>query len=340
VCNGEAYLAEAIRSVLGQTFRDLELIIVNDGSTDATSNILQRFHGEDRRVRVYDQAHAGLVVALNRGLSLAAGDYIARMDADDISAPERFAAQVEYLDRHPAVGICGTWVETFGHGDHEIVRYPCSDGAIRSGLLFQSSFAHPSVMFRRHVLQRHRLGYDAQARHAEDYDLWVRAASYTHFANIPAPLLRYRVHSEQVGQRHGKAQQVSTWHIQLAQVRRLGIQPTEQEVHLHQDLSNWNFDSNPEFVRATRAWLSKLMRANLGAQQYPQAEFTTMLSRRWADVCRAATLGGIRTLIEFWRAPRLAFPSLTPVQHVKLAVKCLVRQDPRTPFMKVNDAVR
>jgi glycosyltransferase involved in cell wall biosynthesis len=338
VWNGEAHLADAIRSILDQTFRDFELIVVDDGSTDATRRILHHFRCEDRRIRLFEQPHTGLVAALNRGMSLASGEYIARMDADDISAPQRFEIQAKFLDQHPAIGICGTWVETFGDGRNEIVRYPCDDGAIRSSLLFNSSLAHPSVMLRSNLWVRHSLSYHACARHAEDYDLWVRAAPLTRFGNIPVPLLRYRVHSEQVGARHRKEQEASSRHIRLAQMRHLGIQPTEQEVNLHQSLSRWEFSATWEFLCETRAWLSKLSKANMSAQHYPQAWFRTVLSRCWADVCTAATGGGIRTLIEFWRVPRLAFSGLTPVQHLTLAIKCLVRQDPRTPLMKVNDA--
>lgn len=336
VLNGEAYLADAIRSVLDQTFRDFELIIVDDGSTDGTASILDRFQREDGRIQLSRLPHAGLVAALNRGVTLAVGEYLARMDADDISMPERFEAQVNYLDGHQDVGICGTWIETFGSGRGEITQYPCDDGTIRSRLLFESALAHPSVMLRRSVLERYGLGYDVNALHAEDYDLWVRAARHTCFANIPAALLRYNVHPQQVGRRYEEATDDSTRRIRSAQLNGMGIQPTEQETNLHQDLSGWRIKSTPEFLHATREWLCKLRRANAVVRHYPQAEFRMVLSKRWAEVCATATLGGIRTLTEFWRAPRLAFPGMSLSQHFKFAVKCLIRKDPQAAFIKVN----
>ncbi|MDN5940322.1 MAG: glycosyltransferase [Nitrospira sp.] len=336
VWNGAAYLADALRSILSQTFRDFELITVDDGSTDGTLSILERFQREDGRIRLFRQAHSGLVAALNRGVALALGEYFARMGADDISMPERFEVQVNYLDRHHDVGICGVWVETFGDGRGEIIRYPCDDGTIRSRLLFESALAHPSVMLRRNVLERHGLGYDVTALHAEDYDLWVRAARHTRFANIPSVLLHYRIHPQQVGRRHEEAADGSVRRIRSAQLNDMGIQPTEQESNLHQDLSGWRVKSTPEFLQATREWLCKLKGANAVVHRYPQAEFRVALSQRWAKVCAAATFGGIRTLAEFWRAPRLAFPGMTPFQHFKFAVKCLIRKDPQTPFVKVG----
>lgn len=340
VWNGEGYLAEAIRSVLDQTFHDFELIIVDDGSTEGTADILNRFQREDRRVRLFRQPHAGLVSALKRGMDLAIGEYIARMDADDICASERFEIQTNYLDRHKDVGVCGTWVETFDSGSSDVIKYPCDDATIRSRLLFESALAHPSVMLRRAVIERHGLDYDAKALHAEDYDLWVRAALHTRFANIPAPLVRYRVHSQQVGCRYQHEQESSTRAIQLTQLHCLGIRPTEQELDLHHRLSRWRLDPAPEALRATRAWLSKLMRANSVAQRYPHREFLAVLGERWANMCAAATCGGIRTLAEFWRQPRLARSGLNRMQHLKFAVKCLVRKDPQPSLSRVDHAAR
>ncbi|MDN5940320.1 MAG: glycosyltransferase [Nitrospira sp.] len=172
VWNGEAYLADALRSILGQTFRDFELIIVDDGATDGTADILRRFQCEDRRIRLFRQAHSGLVAALNRGVALALGEYFARMGADDISMPERFEVQVNYLDRHHDVGICGVWVETFGDGRGEIIRYPCDDGTIRSRLLFESALAHPSVMLRQNAREENGVNHCLKYKLCAEVHVW------------------------------------------------------------------------------------------------------------------------------------------------------------------------
>lgn len=326
VLNGEAHLDEAICSVLAQTFRDFEFIIIDDGSTDGTARILERFRREDGRIRLYSQPNRGLVTSLNLGMKLAAGEYIARMDADDISLPDRFAAQVAYMDAHKEVGVCGTWVETFGSGRSDIVRYPSDDGTIRSWLLFESAMAHSSVMLRRSTLESHGLVYDIHALHAEDYDLWVRAAHHTILANIPAVFLRYRVHPQQVGSRYEEEMRESAQRIRLAQLDRLGIRPTEEEAKLHETLSRWKFEPTRHFLRAAREWLSKLASANSSVHACPQTNFHFVLGQRWAEVCAAATHEGIRTLVTFWRAPVLAVCGFTWMQHVKFAAKCIIRK--------------
>ena len=338
VWNGEAHLAGALRSILGQTFQDFELIIVDDGSTDGTVEILRRFQREDRRIRLHDQPHAGLVAALNFGISLATGEYIARMDADDLCAPERFEKQVQYLDTHPVVGICGTWIETFGQGSNEVIRYPSDDGAIRCQLLFSSALAHPSTMLRRSVLMRHGLQYDERAVNAEDYDLWVRASEHTRFANVPAVLLRYRVHPQQVGRRCAEKMEVSSQDIRLTQLARLGVSPTPEERQLHQDLSRWRFESSAAFLRSTREWLGKLVAANASARLYGDAELLAVLGQRWSEVCLLATQEGVQTLIAFWCAPRLALSVLSLWQHTKFVMKCLFRKDPHTQFVRMSRA--
>jgi glycosyltransferase involved in cell wall biosynthesis len=338
VWNGEAYLTEAIQSVLTQTFRDFELIVVDDGSTDNTAHILDRIRREDGRVRVQYQSHAGLVTALNLGMSYARGKYIARMDADDVSMPDRFAIQLEYLEKHQEIGICGSWIETFGNGASDVVKYPGDDGAIRCQLLFSSALAHPSTMLRRNVLLQHRLQYNETAMHAEDYDLWTRVAPYTRFANVPAVLLRYRVHPKQVGRNLAEKMEASSQTIRLAQLSRLGISPTPEEAQLHHNVSRWRFESSASFLSATREWFDKLLGANRSAKVYPEAEFLAVLGRRWTDVCVLATREGWKTLVEFWSAPHLALSVWSPWQHLKFAVKCLFRKDPHTTFLGIRRA--
>ena len=336
VWNGEAYLPESIRSIQAQTFHDWELIVVDDGSTDRTGQILDHFQRKDTRIRVYHQSKQGLVASLNQGILAARGEYIARMDADDISMPDRFATQLNYLDRDHNIGVCGSWIETFGVESSEVVEYPVDDGTIRCQLLFSSSLAHPATMFRRNLIIHHQLFYDERAVHAEDYDLWVRASQYTRFANIPTSLLRYRIHPQQVGRRHELTTQESSQAIRLSQLLRLGINPTPEEAQLHHQISRWQLESSTTFLLATRAWFDKLRDANRLHTVYPGNEFVTVLGRRWSEICSLATQEGFQTAIGFWRAPRLAASVWSPSQHVKFVVKCLLRKDPHTKFMRMG----
>jgi glycosyltransferase involved in cell wall biosynthesis len=212
VYNGERFLAEAIESILNQTLRNFEFIIVDDASTDNTPVILEQYSQKDRRIishRKHD--NEGIVVALNTGLKLAHAKYIARMDQDDISLPERLDEQVGYLELHPEVGLLGSqisFLDQDGIRSPTIVSYPGDDLSIRWAALFYNPFAHPAMMFRRALLIEHALSYDPAFQNGEDYHLWSRMLRYTSAANLKDVLLLYRLHSEGMSQANREAQRI------------------------------------------------------------------------------------------------------------------------------------
>jgi hypothetical protein len=326
VSNGARYLEEAIQSILQQTFSDFEFIIINDGSTDGTAGIIDRYRLNDSRIHIYEQPHQGLVPALNHGLEVARGVYIARMDADDVSVPHRLAVQVEFMDSQPAVGVCGTWIETYGRDRPEIRRYPCQDGMIRSSLLFESVLAHPSVMIRRDMLHRHALLYDAGAPCAEDYDLWVRAAQHSLLGNVPHVLLRYRAHEHQIVTQYGAEKRATAQKIRLRQLHSLGLVPEECEMKLHEALAGWQMMPTKDFILDAHAWLMKLMSANQMTQIYPSEAFQRTLGCRWDAVCAPATHLGLWTWNTFRRSRLQASSGLSWKEHLKFGVKCGIRR--------------
>lgn len=195
VYNAECYLEDSINSILGQTFQDFELLLINDGSTDKSLEIATSFH--DPRIRIINnKENRGLVQTLNQGISAARGELLARMDADDIAFPQRLAKQVDYMDRHPRVGIVGTWYFMFGGRTSSLIRTPRRVSV--DDLLQGSPLGHPTVMMRASVLRKYHLFYQERYKHAEDYELWVRAFRHTELANLQEMLLLYRVHNTQV----------------------------------------------------------------------------------------------------------------------------------------------
>lgn len=210
VHNGAPYLELAIDSILAQTFTDFEFVIIDDGSTDATPEVLGRYQAADQRVRVHRQEKAGLVASLNRGCSEARGEYLARMDADDIAFPDRFAQQVDFLDRHPQVAVVGTAVMRIDAAGREIKRNfcPTSHAEIVQALREYTCFTHPTVMLRAAALAAVG-GYRKAYEPAEDYDLWLRLSERYELANLPDPLLYYRVYAGQLSVRHLEQQTLS-----------------------------------------------------------------------------------------------------------------------------------
>lgn len=195
VYNAEAYLTEAVESVLNQTFRDFELLAVDDASTDRSPEILAAFARQDPRVRVLRNPRNLMISrTLNAGLEQAQGEYLARMDADDVSLPDRLAKQAAYLDAHPRAGIVGgSMLITDASGRPIGERhYHLTDAAIRRHLFRYSPFSHPLVMMRT-ALVRQAGGYLPDYDYAEDYELYFRLGRLAEFGNLPDFLLRYRV---------------------------------------------------------------------------------------------------------------------------------------------------
>lgn len=198
VFNGVHFLAEAVDSILDQSLADLELIVVDDGSTDASPAILDSYQRRDPRVRVYHEPHRGQVEALNRGCSLARGRYIARMDADDVALPSRLRRQLDFLETHPEVGLVGGAVAFIDRRGTVLrtVHLPTQDREVRAQLLDANLFFHPATMFRRELFVA--LGGYREMAHAEDYDLWLRFADACRLANLAEIVLFYRIHPHQI----------------------------------------------------------------------------------------------------------------------------------------------
>lgn len=227
VFNAAPFLAEACRSIFRQSFGDFEFLAVEDGSSDDSPALLDALAASEPRLRVIRQGRQGLVPALNRGLAEARAPLVARMDADDISAPERLARQVAHLDRHPGVVALGTgWRLLDGAGRERGRRVPPTrPEEVRAALARRNCLAHPAVMLRR-VPVLALGGYREALSGAEDYDLWLRLAAHHDLANLAEPLLDLRLHPGQVTRRRLEegilAEMAAAW---LARCRAAGGEP-------------------------------------------------------------------------------------------------------------------
>ncbi|GAB3534343.1 glycosyltransferase family 2 protein [Phytohabitans suffuscus] len=220
VYNAADYIAAAIGSVLRQTYQDLELLVVDDGSTDRTEAVVAAI--TDRRLRVLPRPRGGIVAALNAGIGAARGELLARMDADDIMTPDRLARQVAYLDRRPGVVACGTDYELFGSMSGR-VRMPRTPAACRARLLFGTCVAHSSAIIRLDTLRSAGIGYRSEYAYAEDYRLFTELSRHGDLANLPYVGLRYRVGEVQVSAVRQVEQRAVTLRIMRENLAAHGI---------------------------------------------------------------------------------------------------------------------
>lgn len=201
VYNSAAYLAEAVESILAQTFRDFEFIIVNDGSTDRSGKMLEQFAARDARIKLISRPNTGIVGALNDGLAQATGAFVARMDGDDVALPERLQKQIDYLRANPdciAVGSRVIGIDPYGcelfQSEHKL-HHDAIDAELLNGVGW--AIVHPAAMMRRDAIEAVG-GYRKQFQWVEDLDLFLRLAERGRVANLPDFLLRYRQHTESV----------------------------------------------------------------------------------------------------------------------------------------------
>ena len=234
VHNGMPCLLEAVDSILAQTFRDFEFVIVDDGSTDETAAVLNDYEQREPRLRVLrNDKKMSLPVSLNRGLSQCKARWVARMDADDIALPDRLEKQISFLTKHPEIGLIGSGSINIDAQGKEIglTRHPCDDRTIRFMLPFWCCFVHPSVIFQRELVEQVD-GYDASMWTGQDYDLWARLLSVTKAANLPDQLIYYRIHGRSISQsteRKASHEQIIAKVYRLLMSRYLGTQLNDKE---------------------------------------------------------------------------------------------------------------
>lgn len=218
VYNCQNYVLEAVQSILNQTYKNFELIIIDDCSTDNTHSIIQKI--DDSRIQIVRKVkNSGYTDSLNIGINISKGKYIARMDGDDISLPNRFEKQLEILEKNPEIILCGTAIQILN--SNTILSHPSIHEEILVKLCFGTSFYHPTVMIRKEVLIANN--YNSKFEPAEDYELWTRLAFLGKFHNINEVLLNYRVHTNQISFTKNELQASNSFSCKLTMLNHLGV---------------------------------------------------------------------------------------------------------------------
>lgn len=270
-------MRKALSSVLRQTFKDFEVIIIDDGSTDTSGNIAKAY--KDKRVRVIShKKNLGIVKSLNQGFRAAKGKYIIRMDSDDISNLNRFKKQVAFMEKNPSIVICASWIRVFGIEKPYIWKTPVDHHRIMARSLFETPIAHPSIIIRRSTITQHKLFFDEKYLYAEDYELWTRVGSIGELATLPQVLLDYRVHLQQTASQKNNLQQKNSLKVRIKLLKQLGIKATKAQITLHNDIANWRAISN---FGELREWLNLLSKANEQSKRYDKEALNEILIEKW-----------------------------------------------------------
>jgi len=252
VYNCDSYVEAAVNSILSQTLRSFEFIIIDDCSTDHTSFILNCLKKNDSRIYLLrNKENLGLPKSLNRGLNYCKGTYIARMDADDISAPTRLSVQKKFLEEHNSVDVCGTWINLINSDCYNtgVWKTPLRNTDILSKNYVSPAIAHPTVFWRREKLSS-IIKYDENLNTVEDYELWHRVGKFVTFANIPEFLLDYRINNSGItySSNNSKKNEIATKYTQEKILFDLNIKSTPlvldyfYKINFNQRLKKTNFN--------------------------------------------------------------------------------------------------
>ncbi len=317
--NREHYVAGAVESVLAQSYRDFELLVIDDGSSDATASIVAGY--DDPRLRlVRNERNLGIPHTRNLGMRLARGEYVAMLDTDDLARPSRLKRQVCFLDRRPEVAAVGSWAWRIDAKGRRrwLLKRPVRARDVRARLLFRGCLRTPSVMARRAVLERYPFRSDFPV--CSDSEVWTRVALDHACANLPLPLISYRIHGDAITKSRRDAVREAKSRVTADQLDRLGARFDERDLALHFELRKpRDFVPDAAYLDWAAEWLSRLHAANARQQLYPDPEFGRAVAERWVALRRRAPQVGLRLPEGFERArQRVAPPHLCPAPWATL----------------------
>lgn len=275
VYNGGSYLAQAIQSILNQTFFDFELILIDDGSTDPTSEVIAFFR--DKRITLLKNArNRGNYPSRNAGMELARGKYICVMDADDVALPARLERQFTYMERNPKTGICGSFIQNIPSGF--CPKFITDDQLLKVAFLSDNHCSHPSLILRKEYLTRYGLYYNEGYCYAADFDLCARGFRYFKVQNIPEVLLQYRRHAGQISSAKFAEQQKYADEIRIRQlIENLGFEPREIPVPLHLSLMKKDRTETGGKIEILN-WMGTIIAKNSTCHYYDEKRLSIFLA--------------------------------------------------------------
>lgn len=281
----EEYLREAIESILNQTYLNFEFIIVDDCSTDDSLEIIESYN--DKRIKIIKNSeNMGITKSLNRGMKLSSGEFIARMDADDISLPERFEKQVDFLKQNPDVIVCGTWVELFGNGasayNEKYSRKILPEREqLQINLLFGNhmNIIHPTAMFRHQTIIEKGIQYNENYPCAQDFRMWVDCSQKGELSNVSEVLFKYRIHNKAVSSDKKNIQNECAKNIMAEQLSWLGLELPEDWETIHWGLLTGRKPYNLRYLE----WIKAVIKGNKKHKVFNHKKLKNTLWYKWSE---------------------------------------------------------
>lgn len=318
VRNNEQYVEESVRSILSQSYRDFEFLIVDDASSDRTyEKLCDQAHSDSRIILRRNEINVGVAGSLNRLIGEAKGEYLARMDGDDVAVQDRFECQIRVLDSGQA-DICGGWVMAFGKQSESIMKFPVEDVAIRTQMLFFNPFSHPTIFMRRELLSTER--YDEAMEHVEDYDLWQRLSRKAKMYNLPRVVLRYRRHPNQAWTVRSREQIEGSAKLAVRYLNCVGVAASSRERELHARIRNPEPPANWSEAYDTEQWLIKLAGEAETGDLDPE-----IIADQWYRYCLKSASKGIRAYFLFRKSSLGKFRRFRPWQKWVVLMLGLMR---------------
>jgi glycosyltransferase involved in cell wall biosynthesis len=320
VYNAGDFVKGSIESILKQSYSNFELIIINDGSTDTSEEIILSI--KDPRIQYFkNESNLGLIKTLNKGIDLCKGEYIARIDADDISLPERLKKQIEFMEKNREVGVCGSDYIHFGKGKQMVLTAHHEHDWILGWMLFNSSVVHPALMIRTSVIKNENPYFNSDYKHVEDYELWSRLIFKVKFADVPETLLKYRIHASQVSRQYRNEQIENGNKVRRNLLENAGFKFGEREFKVHCLLGNSQIITSLNDLAVLSVWFSKMLEQNKKINLIDQAILEKILAKQWYDACGITNLGPKAYFFYL----RSKWSGLYDGSRARLLSKCIVR---------------
>jgi len=291
--NAEKYIGEAIKSVLNQTFTNFELIVINDGSTDKTEEIILSY--KDKRIRyIKNEKNIGVIATRNISVELATGKYCALLDADDVALPRRLEKQLQFLETHQDYVLCGSWALTIdGNGKKTgRIRFIDNRNLLKISFLFSNALINPSIMIRSEILKSFM--YHPEILISEDFDFFLRIVNAGYkIANVPEYLIKYRWHDTNISVENEAFQTEKKFELLKPYIESfIGRKITKEEFDLHQLSFRLYHQGKKKEISSIdlhneKHWLEFLSRRNKEVNKYHQDDFDAFLWSRWLVCCIA-----------------------------------------------------